>query len=155
VSSAAAHRERIREISAHFAGLRQETHRLFLDTVVPDSRILRRAVERGLLPADTYVAMGSVGVIPYYSGLRTLDWLGLTDAQVARAPAVRQLYLAHDRQASLEYARARGVDLWAESPQLVHHVTSPQLLGVLQEAVGTPPGRSSHAYYAADLGEDN
>lgn len=149
---ALAHRERIREISAHFAGLRQEEHLLFLATVEPEGRILRRAVEQGLLPSDLYVAMGSVGVIPYYSDLRTLDILGLTDAQVAHAPAVTQLYMAHDRRASFEYARARGVDLWAETAYLVYNVGSPRMLGMLQEALSSSLADSAYSYHAADLG---
>ncbi len=44
-------------------------------------------VLRERLPAGTTVALSPVGAIPYYSGLPTIDILGLTDAHVARVAA--------------------------------------------------------------------
>jgi len=149
-SIALAHRARVHETSEHFVGIRQEEHRMFLAMIVPDGRILRRAVERGLLPADTYLALGSVGAIPYYSDLRTLDLLGLTDAGVAHAPPARQLLMAHDRRASYDDVRTRGVDLCAEDVHLVYEVVSPRLLQVLGEAAA---GSYSVPPCAADLGD--
>ena len=43
------------------------------------ARALRRA-----LPPDATIALNPVGGIPYYSTLRTLDMLGITDAHIAR-----------------------------------------------------------------------
>jgi arabinofuranosyltransferase len=103
-------------LTLHGVGIRQEEHRKYLELVtVPNGKFLGELVRGGVLPADTYIAIGAVGAIPYYSGLRTLDQLGLTDRVVAqgpnRPPAKR--IMAHDKLASIEYARERGVDLWA------------------------------------------
>lgn len=35
-------------------------------------------------PADTLIAVGAAGAIPYYSGLPTIDMLGLSDRKIAR-----------------------------------------------------------------------
>jgi arabinofuranosyltransferase len=44
-----------------------------------------RALDRAFDPPTT-VALTAAGAIPYYSGLRALDMLGLTDPHIARAP---------------------------------------------------------------------
>jgi hypothetical protein len=44
-------------------------------------------VVRDTFPAGTTIALSPVGAIPYFSGLPTLDILGLTDAHIARMPA--------------------------------------------------------------------
>jgi hypothetical protein len=82
-------------------------------------RALRRLVESGLLPADTHIAIGAVGAIPYESGLRTLDRLGLTDATVARQAPEGRRVIAHERHASFDYAARAGVDLWSVHPYLL------------------------------------
>jgi len=38
-------------------------------------------------PPDTWTAMWRVGMIPYYSGLPTIDMLGLTDRHIAGCPS--------------------------------------------------------------------
>lgn len=99
-----------------FAAIRAEEHRLFLGTVIPEGRALARLVQEGKLPADLHIAVDSVGAIPYYSNLRTLDRLGLTDRVVARS-GIRQTaqnrMIAHEVHATLDYAANSGVDLWA------------------------------------------
>jgi len=113
-SLARVHRDLLRETTAHFVGVRQEEHRRFLESVLRDGFVLRRLVEDGLLPADSHMAMSCVGAIPYISGLRTLDRLGLTDAGVARSPQKRKYrVMAHDKEATIEYARDSRVDFWA------------------------------------------
>ncbi|MBL8734882.1 MAG: hypothetical protein JNL12_00515 [Planctomycetes bacterium] len=146
---ARAHRECLRWTSAHFVGLRQEEHRLFLASVEPDGHVLRKAIESGLLPADVHVAMGCVGAIPYHSDVRTLDMLGLTDATVAHQPPRQQRAMAHDRQASVEYAQSRGVDLWAaDGVHTVFHVASASMWDVVIQGV------TEHVpFEAADLGD--
>lgn len=105
-----------RATTRQFAAIRQEEHRLFLATVIPEGRTLARLVREGRLPADLHVAIDSVGAIPYYSNLRTLDRLGLTDRHVARS-GVRATdhdrMIAHDVHATTEYAADAGVDVWA------------------------------------------
>ena len=113
---AARHRERLFELTGHFVGLRAEEHRLFAETAHREGHALARLVSAGLLPRDTHIATDAVGAIPYDSRLRTLDRLGLTDAVVARSDFVRPELLGHGKSASLDYARAIGVDLWAIHP---------------------------------------
>ena len=116
------HRDQVRTLTRNFVAIRQEEHRMFLDTVVPEGHRLRALMDQGVLPRDLYVAMGSVGAIPYYSNVRTLDKVGLTDAHVAHSPIVRRRLMAHDKDATIEYARDRGVDLWTYHP--VHLIVS-------------------------------
>ena len=110
-------------LSRQFVALRQEEHRGFLATVEPEGVILGRMVSEGLLPRDTHIAIPCVGAIPYWSGLRTLDELGLTDKVVARQkmPPSAERAMAHDKVASHEYLVASGVDLIAPfmEPHLV------------------------------------
>jgi tetratricopeptide (TPR) repeat protein len=79
-------------------------------------------VEDGVLLPETHVALSAVGAIPYYSNLRVLDRLGLTDAVVAKSAPGELRVMAHDRHATLEYAASSGVDFWTEHP--VHLLTS-------------------------------
>lgn len=153
-SIAAAYRRRLAKMTADYVGLRQEEHRLFLGTVVAEGRRLRGLIEQGTLPADFYVAMDCVGAIPYYSDIRTLDRLGLTDARVAHSPSVRK-FMAHTKSATIEYARERGVDLWIVDP--VHSLcplTSMHLLTAISDAgKGAAAGDTVQKYYAADIGD--
>ncbi len=105
----------IAEMTAHSVGIRQEEHALFIPGVVEDGTALARLVAEGALPPDVHIATGAVGAIPYTSGLRTLDRLGLTDRVVARGPSAPAglRMMAHDKAATVEYATAQGVDLWA------------------------------------------
>jgi arabinofuranosyltransferase len=97
------------DATEHFVGVRQEEHRLFLASVVPEGRHLRRLVETGLLPPDTYIAIACAGAIPYYSNLRVLDRLGLTDAHVARSEFREgERAMAHDKRATYDYAGRRA-----------------------------------------------
>jgi len=109
----ALYRDLLGELTHHFVGIRQEEHERFLGLAREEGLRLRSWVERGVLPADLHVAVDCVGAIPYYSGFRTLDRLGLTDATVARAAVVDSSALAHGKRATFEYARRQGVDLWA------------------------------------------
>ncbi|HEX6850627.1 MAG TPA: tetratricopeptide repeat protein [Candidatus Polarisedimenticolaceae bacterium] len=110
------HRDLLRETTSRFVGIRQEEHRLFLRTVEDQGRYLRALVDDGVLPKDTHVATSCVGAIPYRSNLRTLDKLGLTDKVVARSTPSEWRILAHDKHATIDYARSIGVDLWSEDP---------------------------------------
>ncbi|MEM7585298.1 MAG: tetratricopeptide repeat protein, partial [Acidobacteriota bacterium] len=112
-SLASLHRDLLHTLSSGFVGLRAEEHARFLTTVVPEGLALRQLVETGELDPDTRIAIDAVGAIPYFSRLPVLDRLGLTDREVARSTPRRQEFLAHDKRATLEYARRRGTDLWA------------------------------------------
>jgi hypothetical protein len=112
---AATHQRLIRTTTARYVGIRQEEHELFLGTAISEARGLRRLMESGVIPADTFIALDCVGAIPYYTDLRVLDRLGLTDARVAAGPFVREI-MAHGKKADPEYAREVGVDLWSDDP---------------------------------------
>ena len=143
------HRDLVRRMSLVFVGVRQEEHRMFLASVIPEGKRLGLLVERGILPRDAYFAMSCVGAIPYYSKLSTLDMLGLTDAHVAHSPPLKVRVMAHDKMATLDYARERGVDVWAvEGVHSLCHVTSTCLLAAVRQAI-TEGGD----YYAAAVGD--
>jgi len=66
----------------HQAGSAEAEYAQFTGKWVHLGRVLK-----GALPAGTTIALSPVGAIPYFSGLPTIDILGLTDAHVARVPA--------------------------------------------------------------------
>lgn len=110
------HRALQDSLSLDLVGLRQEEHRMFLEGQAPEGRRLGELVRRGIVPANAHVAVDCVGAIPYYSGLRTLDRLGLTDSGVARMPFTTPRHMAHGKRANLAYGRAAGAELWATHP---------------------------------------
>ncbi len=118
----ASYNQAVRLMSSHFVGLRQEEHRLFLASVEPEGRRLGELVQWGSLARDTYVAMPCVGAIPYFSNLRTLDTLGLTDREIAhqKMPPSAQRVMAHDKHASLNYLQSSGVDVVSLTPHLLY-----------------------------------
>jgi Tetratricopeptide repeat len=130
---------KLRTLTANFVGVRAEEHRMFLDTVIPEGKRIRSLIEQGVLPRDVYIAMGSVGGIPYYSQARVLDRVGLTDAHVAKSPVALQngrRLMAHDKAATIEYARGRGVDLWTYDPvHLIVTTHSRRLLTAIRDAM--------------------
>src|SRR5205814_6352046 len=83
---AALHRDLIRALTREYVGIRQEEHRLFLASMLPEAMRLRALMAAGTLPRDVYLATDCVGVVPYVADVRTLDRLGLTDAAVAHGP---------------------------------------------------------------------
>lgn len=146
---AEAHRQLLRKLTSRLVGVRQEEHKLFLGTVLPEGKRLRALVEAGVLPADTHVAMSAVGAIPYFSRLRVLDRLGLTDAVVARSAPGDLRIMAHDKHATLEYAERAGVDLWTDHPvHLLVRLDDDQLVWRIDEA------RAARApVYVAEAGD--
>ncbi len=146
---ALAHRDLLRGMTSRLVGIRQEEHALFLATVVPEGRRLRALVAEGVFPPDTHIAINAVGAIPYYSNLRVLDRLGLTDAVVAKSAPGELRVMAHDRHATFEYAAASGVDLWTEHPvYLLTRLVDDNLIWRLEAA------RASGApVFFADVGE--
>jgi arabinofuranosyltransferase len=114
---AAAHRALYFEARSRFVGVRQEEHRAFLAKVLPEARRLEALVATGRLPRDAHFATSCIGAIGYYSDLRIFDRHGLTDRGVARSGHTDPRGLvAHEKRATLEDARERGVDFWALDP---------------------------------------
>jgi arabinofuranosyltransferase len=122
-SLASWHRSLIRSLTQRYVGIRREEHVLFLEIAREEGRRLAELVAQGRIPRDAHLALDCVGAIPYYSDLRVLDRLGLTDARVARGPFARPDVMAHGKQATLAYAREAAVDLWAVDP--VHLLWAP------------------------------
>jgi hypothetical protein len=110
------HRRLLDTTTEALVGVRQEEHALFYDGVEAQGRALKDAVDRGLVPPDAHIGICAVGAIPYLSGLRTLDRLGLTDAVVAHQPPAGHRVMAHERYASYDYATRAGVELWSVHP---------------------------------------
>lgn len=92
--------------------------------VYPDGdwSVIGTALRRALANTDALLALDAVGAVPWYSGLRTVDQLGLNDAFVAehglRADASYRRP-GHQRHASLPYLRERGVNFIIGHPSLV------------------------------------
>jgi len=143
---AAAHRSLLVAATARFAGVRAEEHRRFFGIESANARRLAELIREGRLPRDTYVAMPCVGVIPYVTDLPTLDRLGLTDAHVAHGPFARREFVAHDKVATMDYARTHGVELWTD-PRPIVHLTDEALRRAMRQ---TRDGEET--WYAADLG---
>jgi arabinofuranosyltransferase len=150
-SLGAAHRALLARASWSLVALRQEDHRAFAADQIAQGERLKRLVASGVLPADTYIAMGAVGAVPYYSGLRVLDRLGLTDAGVVRAGRLRaQRLMAHDVLATFDYARERGVDFWgSDLSRIVVPADSELWPGLVSMSL-----RYGVATYVADVGEE-
>ncbi|OWY73384.1 hypothetical protein B7486_03305 [cyanobacterium TDX16] len=139
------------ELSSHFVGLRQEEHAAFFQSVEQQGRRLAELVGDGRLPRDTHLAISCVGAIPYYSDLRVLDRLGLTDRVVARTPARETNWkiMAHQKSADREYVARTGVDFW--SFDVVHPIVPaghPAL-----ECAAILMARRGITTLAADLGD--
>lgn len=85
-------------------------------------RSLGDALKQELGPANPLISLHAVGAIPFYSGLRTVDQLGLTDPFVARhglRPDVSYARPGHQRHAPVEYLRRRGVNFIIGNPTLL------------------------------------
>jgi arabinofuranosyltransferase len=74
-----------------------------------------------LFATDSSVAIATTaaGAIPYYSGLVTIDMLGLNDAWIARHGPTRRATPGHRRQTTLDYLMERRVTLVLGHPRLV------------------------------------
>jgi len=135
--------EQMREMTAHAVCIRQEEHKKFLPIVRDQGVLLAKLRTEDVIPHDTHIAVDAIGALPYYSDLRTLDRLGLTDRVVARSPARRagERYMAHDRAATIEYAAACQVDLWApDHTELIYGGDDPRLIEFSQKehSLGIP-----------------
>jgi len=94
-----------------FVGNRAEEHRLFWLRQQEFSRRFQDYIRRGWLSRDEVIAIGSVGILPYYTRLRTVDIFGLTDPVIARMKPRRPIRaLFHDKIPSPGYLKDRKVD---------------------------------------------
>lgn len=90
-----------------------ETESLYLDRW----RKIGQWFHRHADPSDS-IAVAPAGAIPYFSGLRTLDMLGINDRQIARLPAVAGRNVGHERWADPEIIRSRGITYLIGSPRI-------------------------------------
>ncbi len=94
-----------------FVGVRAEEHRLFWLQQEEHSRRFQEFLRRGWLAPDEVIAIGSVGILPYHTGLRTVDFFGLTDPVIARMKNRRPVRaMFHDKIPSPGYLQDRQVD---------------------------------------------
>ncbi len=66
------------------------------------------------------IAVAPAGAIPWYSGLRTLDMLGINDRAIAQMPVEDGLNIGHERMAGIELVRSRGITYLIGSPDIRH-----------------------------------
>jgi hypothetical protein len=139
------------DLTRQFVGLRQEEHKKFLETASRQGRWLADLIAKGVLPKDLYLATDCVGALPYYSNLRVLDRVGLTDSKVARQKNARKNFrvMAHDKMATEDYIRSAGVDVGAlDNVYIVLPAGHPRLLLHAHRAIAKP---GNQVY--ADLGD--
>ena len=79
--------------------------------------VLGRAFGRD---SSVLIAATTAGAIPYYSGLRTIDMLGLNDPWVARHGRRFTSHAGHRRIATLNYLVSKGVNLVIGHPVMVN-----------------------------------
>lgn len=70
-------------------------------------------------PSQVRIAVTAAGALPFYSGLETVDMLGLNDAWVARHGLVQGTRPGHQRVAPLGYLVRRGVHLVVGHPWMI------------------------------------
>ena len=99
---------------AHFIGLRFTEHREYARRRIQQWKPYEK-MARGWLPDDAVMAVGTIGIPPYYlPDLKVIDTLGLTDATIARNPSTRpnsERAIAHERYAPSGYLGERGVNI--------------------------------------------
>ena len=70
--------------------------------------------ERPFIPDDALMVNDAIGRFYFIPDLKIVDYHGLADSTVARTPVTKgndRRYIAHDRQATSEYLKQRGVNL--------------------------------------------
>ena len=75
-------------------------------------KFLRDLVDKGYLTGKELLAVGGAGALPYYSRFPTLDFRGLNDVHVAHQEVTERGWIAHEKVASLDYLRQRGVVIY-------------------------------------------
>ena len=96
-------------------------------------------MENGVIPDDALMVGGAIGIRFYYlPDMKVIDFLGLTDATVARNPVEKpnhQRMMAHDRRPPVGYVEQRGVNFTIHPPA----TSELQALGRAEYAVKVGP----------------
>ncbi len=66
--------------------------------------------------SDVEIAVTAAGAVPYYSELKTLDMLGLNDKYIAREQNIISNRPGHQKLASIDYLKRKGVNLLIGDP---------------------------------------
>jgi hypothetical protein len=104
----------------HFVESVEETRR-FAEGRAAQGKLLRAAIEGGLLPRETLYATYAAGAVPYYTAWPTLDMLGLSDVRIAHTPIRGRGIIGHEHRARGAYLRERGAAIIDFSGQLVQN----------------------------------
>jgi arabinofuranosyltransferase len=94
----------------HAVGVRWEHHELAARELWWQADRIHEYIERGSLDRHESMCVQPGGIIPYVTRMETLDYFGLTNHDVARAPIAGHAVLFHDKRASPDYIRSRGID---------------------------------------------
>ena len=87
---------------------------------------LRTLVKEGYLTGDEWLAVGGAGALPYYSGFPTIDFRGLNDVHIAHQEIEQRGWVGHEKVASLEYLRQRGVAIYDVCNRIVLFEKTPE-----------------------------
>lgn len=80
---------------------------------------LRELVRDGYLRGDELLGVQGAGALPWFSELPALDLHGLNDREIARLPVDERGLIAHEKLATPEIVRERGVVICETRSQLV------------------------------------
>lgn len=106
------------KLASHFVCIRQEEHKLAFEQVFkPQAMLMKDAVDKNIIRREEIISLWCVGAIPYYTGLTTIDYIGLTDAHVAHRPLPDipekllpfDKLMAHQKRADWNYLKERDV----------------------------------------------
>lgn len=97
-----------------------------------EGKLLRQYIDQGSIRADTRIAVGGAGALPYYSGLPAIDYFGLNDAQVARQEVGDRSVIGHEVRAPIPYLKDRGVIIFDILNRVVWEATPRELEDVIR-----------------------
>ncbi len=92
----------------------------FAERRADQGRTLARLVSEGVLQPDTRLAVGAAGALPYFADLWALDFFGLNDPVIARAPPNNdKKIVAHMHTATADYMAEQRVHMFDASGWMV------------------------------------
>jgi hypothetical protein len=91
-----------------------------------EGRFLRNLVEKGYLKGNELIAVGGAGALPYYSRMPVLDTRGLNDVVIAHQEIARRGKIGHEKVATRDYVRERGVVICDVQNRIVLPQGAPQ-----------------------------
>ncbi|OGP60363.1 MAG: hypothetical protein A2V67_09860 [Deltaproteobacteria bacterium RBG_13_61_14] len=111
ISLAGIYKTSYKTMTLSLVGLRAEEHRLFGQGQTRLGHLFQDFIQRGYLSPNEIISTGAVGALPYYSGLATVDFFGLTDRVIARMKPLRMTRaMFHDKIPFSFYLKDCNVD---------------------------------------------